>query len=133
MILMILFGLVPLRKKLSMSKFKVDWSGGYPNLCSGVWTISYDGNDFILPDDKMKEPMGTAKEYDSWCFSDNWSEEWDSTYFGEEAGDWIMSNISWITPNFQRLNIPETLETYGLLYEEIKVYDWQLGSCGGCI
>lgn len=43
----------------------VKWSGKYPNLCSGTWTIKIDSIELPIPEAKIKEHMFTFKEYDS--------------------------------------------------------------------
>ena len=51
-------------------KVEANWSGGYPNLCSGKWTLFIDGKDMSdkIPKDLINEPMYTNGIYPSWQF-----------------------------------------------------------------
>ena len=44
--------------------------GGYPNLCSGEWTLFIDGKDMSnkIPKDLRNEPMNTKDIYSSWRY-----------------------------------------------------------------
>jgi hypothetical protein len=50
--------------------FTVNWTGSYPNLCSGVWETTYNGESVLLPEDKISSDMDTSGTYSSWYFED---------------------------------------------------------------
>lgn len=106
-------------------KFTVEWTGSYPNLCSGEWKITYEGKPVKLSKELAKDCMNTAGTYSSWHFED-WSEVFEDYSDGLEFDEWIAANpwVSAITKDK-----PEQME----LYWKIQEKDWRHGSCGGCI
>lgn len=120
--------------------FKVEWSGGYPNLCSGEWTIFYNDIKLTIPVqdedsyyNRRTEDMGTAGEYSRWYFDENYSEETEYYQDGLECGDWIVDNKDWLDEMFDEHKIPKGFFTYHQLFKAIQEQDWRSGSCGGCI
>lgn len=120
---------------INESKIYVNWSGRYPNLCSGQWTIKIDNMHLPIPEYFISSPMNTCGTYQSWHFESNWSEVWDSY---DDGSDWFHEN-DWLHYAFECL-----AEGYNLIwtgdrnilreiYEEITEKDWRSGSCGGCI
>ena len=59
-------------EKHEMKKFKTEWTGSYPSLCSGVWKLYVDGKDKsdLIPEDLRNYPMETAGMYQTWHFED---------------------------------------------------------------
>ena len=79
-------------------KVEAKWSGSYPCLCSGEWTLFIDGKDLSdkIPKDLINEPMYTNGVYSSWRFGSDWEEEWDNYEDGLECEDWIKENKEWL-------------------------------------
>ena len=46
-------------------KVEANWSGSYPNLCRGEWTLLIDGKNVSdkIPKDLRNEPMNTKSVY----------------------------------------------------------------------
>ena len=55
-------------------KIDVDWTGSYPNLCSGKWIIKIDEKQISIPSALINSSMGTFKSYETWYFDEDWSE-----------------------------------------------------------
>lgn len=72
-------------------KVEAKWSGSYPCLCSGEWTLFIDEKDVSdkILKDLRNEPMNTKDVYSSWRFGSDWEEEWDNYEEGLECEDWI--------------------------------------------
>lgn len=117
-----------------MAEIYVDWTGSYPNLCSGKWIITIDG---IKLTGIEKEEFGTLnEEYSSWHF-ENWSEVFESYEDGMDLDTWIQvlktDDINGLHASLQRHGIKITDELLSELYKKIQGQDWRQGSCGGCI
>ena len=115
-----------------------EWSGKYPCLCSGRWTIYIDKMELVLPELKYGSEMNTCGTYSRWHFDDNYSEVFENYEDGLDYDEWIKEN-KWLNYCVQCL-----AEFYSLdycysdtllrnIYEEINNNDWRHGSCGGCI
>jgi hypothetical protein len=117
-----------------MNKIKVNWTGKYPNLCSGKWEITFNEIKMIVPSAFINSSMGTAGNYQSWHF-ENWSEVFESYDDGLEYGEWIKLNIGWIKAMFESAGVISivTSEDIYNLYSGIQSKDWRNLSCGGCI
>lgn len=116
-----------------MSEIYVEWTGGYPNLCSGKWIITIDG---IKLTNIGKEDFGTLGEYSSWHF-ENWNEVFESYEDGMDLDTWIQvlktDDINGLYASLQRHGIKITDELLSELYTHIQGQDWRHSSCGGCI
>lgn len=105
------------------------WSGSYPNLCSGEWTLIVDGKDVSdkIPNNLRNSEMNTYGSYQSWHFDENYSEVFENYHDGLECDEWIKANKDWI----------DTISTdYGVqvdIFHAINASDWRHGSCIGCI
>lgn len=97
-------------EKVNPVKIEVEWSGQYPILCMGKWSLHIDGNDAtnLIPDHLISSEMNTVST-DSF-------EEWRKEY--PECSDWIM-----VFPDDVRHQI----------YEKIKEKDFIKHTCGGCL
>lgn len=117
-----------------MAEIYVDWTGSYPNLCSGKWIITIDG---IKLTGIEKEEFGTLNEYSSWHFNEDWLEEFDHYEDGLGLDDWVQevktNDINGLYASLKRHGIKVTDELLSELYNRIKEQDWRHGSCGGCI
>jgi hypothetical protein len=116
-------------------EIKVEWTGKYPNLCSGRWIITANDKHLTIPSAFVNSNMGTFKDYNTWSFGDDWLEVWDSYPDGDEFEIWIFNNRSWIYEAFKSAGLVDelTFEDLRTLYNEINKQDWRHNSCGGCI
>lgn len=112
--------------------FSVEWTGSYPNYCVGEWIIKYNGQLLELPKRSNKH-MNTYGEYRTWYWGDNGIEVWEEYSDGLGEDEWIIDNLNWLIPLFDRYSIPKTRENYQDLYKKIQDQDFRTNSCGGCI
>lgn len=101
------------------------WSGSYPSLCFGDWSLTIDDKDYtsMIPEKLATRPMGTFGEYSQWHFTDDWDEKWETYEDGLDFPEWECIN-SWVN------DIPAP---NNLIYEAFQKEDWRYNSCGGCI
>lgn len=107
---------------------EANWSGSYPCLCFGTWTLHVNGKDVsnLIPKDLRESPMNTYGTYQSWHFED-WMEVFEDYTDGLECEDWIEENNEWLS------NITNDKEIKESIYYAIQEKDFRTGSCGGCI
>lgn len=112
-----------------MMSVEANWSGEYPCLCNGAWTLIVNGVDVSdkIPEDLRNSSMNTYGIYHSWHFDDRMLEEFDFYEDGLTCKDWIEENDYWLS------SITDDYDTKLLIYYEISVSDFRNGSCGGCI
>lgn len=108
---------------------KAKWSGSFPCLCSGKWTLEVNGEDVseLIPEGLRTSEMNTYGTYYSWHFDENFSEFFEYYVDGLECDEWIMENKYWLD------TITEDYDTQVEIFNAINVEDWRTGSCGGCI
>lgn len=104
------------------------WSGSYPCLCFGEWTLKIDGKDVSkkIPEDLRKSSMNTYGTYQSWHFED-WMEVFEGYDDGLDCGEWIEENAYWLNTIAGDYSVQEKI------YHAINAEDFRSGSCGGCI
>jgi hypothetical protein len=109
--------------------FEVSWSGKYPSLCCGEWTILRYGVDVssFIPDELRHAPMNTYGTYWYWYFTDDWDTEEEDYTDGLKETDWIEENREWLK------NICASDFEMSALFHAIQKKDWREESCGGCI
>ena len=118
-------------------KIEVEWTGGYPNLCSGNWIIKINGvqidDEVGVYDSVLKSEMATAGSYSSWHFED-WSEVFEDYDDGYEFAMWKKQpSIKKLFGLIENQDIVLSKDDMRNLYESIQEKDWRSGSCGGCI
>ena len=100
------------------------WTGRYPNLCRGEWTLIINHADYSdkIPEDKRCAPMGTYGIYqvNTWGIDD---EVHYSYTDGLHYRQWIRQN-KWV------LKLPAKPHD---VYAAFQAADWRPQSCGGCI
>lgn len=104
-----------------------EWSGGFPNLCSGEWTLYHYGKKVDVEIPFQNEPANTCGEYQEWYFNGDWEEEWGYYEDGLFENEWIEENIEYLK------KITKDQVQYPYIYLAFKYNDWRYGSCGGCI
>ena len=104
------------------------WSGSYPCLCNGEWTLKVDGKNVSkkIPDDLRESSMNTYGIYQSWHFED-WMEVFEDYEDGLDCEEWIEENDEWLSEITTDYSIKEQIFT------AIQSEDFRSGSCGGCI
>lgn len=102
-----------------------EWSGKWPNLCCGSWSLSIDGMDYTyrIPEEKRNSPMNTRKQYSYWHFAPDYDEVWEEFLEGLTLSEWVEEN-----PWVKELPAPPAK-----VYNAFLIQDWQYGTCGGCI
>lgn len=102
------------------------WSGSYPCLCSGEWTLLVDGEDVSskIPKKLRKLPMNTFGSYLSCDVSE---EVWEEYQAGLECDEWITKNKAWLD------TITKDHSVQSDIFYAFSASDWRPGSCGGCI
>ncbi len=105
------------------------WSGSYPCLCLGEWTLKVDGADVSkkIPKYLRKSPMNTYGTYSSWHLNEDYIEEFEDYQDGLECSEWIEENKEWLD------NISTDRKIQEEIYYAINSVDFRSGSCGGCI
>ncbi|MGF6375044.1 hypothetical protein M2140_000078 [Clostridiales Family XIII bacterium PM5-7] len=109
-------------------KYVAEWTGCYPALCAGEWTLEEDGIDIskMIPEDLRNSPMYTFGEYSQWEFID-WQEQFSDYVDGLNCQEWVEENFEWLS---KITTHKSEMEDIFLAFQE---EDWRSGSCGGCI
>ena len=104
------------------------WSGSYPCLCYGKWTLIVNDKDVSdkIPEDLRDSSMNTYGTYQTWHF-ENCLEVFEDYTSGLDCYDWIKENKKWLD------EITTELDTQKEIYQAINEQDFRSGSCGGCI
>lgn len=104
------------------------WSGAYPCLCSGSWTLFVNGKNVTrhIPKDLKYSSMNTAGIYQSWHFEDQ-QEVFDDYMDGLECDEWITENKKWLN------KITSDADIQKEIFYAIQKQDFRALSCGGCI
>jgi hypothetical protein len=107
---------------------KAEWSGSYPNLCRGTWTLEVDGKDVshLIPEKLRHSDMHTLGIYEKWHFED-WDEVFESYMNGLECDEWVADNKYWLD------TITTDVDVQNAIFHAIQIHDWRPCSCGGCI
>ena len=106
-----------------------EWSGSYPCLCSGEWSLYLDGINVSekIPKDLRTKDMGTFGEYQTWHFNEDFIEEFGSYTDGFSCDEWIEKNKYWLD------GITTDEDKQKLIFLAIQKEDFRENSCGGCI
>lgn len=108
-----------------MAEWDARWSGCWPNLCSGEWTLYRDGEKVDVEIPFQGTPADTFGVYSRWYFV-GWIENFEDYESGMEAEQWCDCYGDWLS-SFA----PE--EEWEAVYEAFQCEDWRYGSCEGCI
>lgn len=112
-----------------MSEWRTEWTGSYPNLCSGVWHLYKDDVEVYNPfkdEDGYGVPADTYGMYSGWYFDGNYMEMFYDYEDGLSEKAWIDEHKEWLS------NIADEEEWFDIYYA-FQANDWRYGSCGGCI
>ena len=107
---------------------KVNWTGQFPNLCRGEWSLEVDGEDYseLVPfnDDTWgAEEADTYGVYTRYDGDGNYKEYED----GMEENEWIAENKQWLS------KITTETGVWLQIYKAFQEKDWRHSSCGGCV
>lgn len=110
-------------------KVEAKWSGSYPCLCFGKWTLIVNNIDVsnLIPKELRESSMNTYGTYSSWYFTGSWEVQTEYYEDGLYCEDWIKENKNWLDKISTDNSIQEQI------YEAINKQDFRSGSCGGCI
>ena len=111
-----------------INEFRAEWSGRYPTLCFGEWSLYKNGEDIseYIPEELRDSHMNTAGDYSEWYF-DDWMEEFGDYGDGLSRDMWIRKNMEWLK------QFCDTEEDFESVYETFNESDFRPNSCGGCI
>ena len=93
----------------------VNYTGRYPNLCSGVLTLEIDGTEYTFGP-SWKEPKPDFDRF--WCSGGRITKNY-KTY----SGEWQI-NVN---------NLPEQFRKYATEIDDVFNSNIEWGCCGGCI
>lgn len=116
------------------------WSGAWPCLCFGEWSLfKPDGteidpktipfNDYVYEDGEWwsdPTPAYTEGEYETWYFGEDYLEEWETYKDGYCCDIWIEKNREWL----ESIADPSEFED---IYKAFQENDFRNNSCGGCV
>jgi len=116
-----------------MNDIQIEYTGVYPNLCSGEWIVTVNDKKINIGDQSQGE-KDTYISYSTWHF-EGWIDVWDDHEDGLEFSEWCQSETGQTILGFIQKEIDNDL-TYDEkidIYGQIQDQDYRTGSCGGCI
>jgi hypothetical protein len=108
-----------------MTKYYAEWSGSYPCLCSGEWTLFIDDEPCKVEIPFQGDCADTFGTYEEWHF-ENWIEVFEDYECGMHCDDWCNEYQDYLEKVAPKSDWP-------LVFEAFQANDWRHGSCGGCI
>ena len=108
------------------NKWYADWSGSWPCLCSGIWTLYKNGEKVDTQIPFEEDDAGTYGEYYAWHFDEDYCEEFDLYYDGMNAEAWIKEYRDWLSTFADE-------DEFEDIFEAFQARDFRSNSCGGCI
>ena len=111
------------------NKFQAEWSGSFPTLCYGEWSLYKNGEDIseYIPEGLRTSHMNTEGIYSRWHFNSDWIEEFYEYKDGISCDIWIKENMEWLK------KFCDTEEDFESVYRAFNKSDFRPNSCGGCI
>ena len=106
--------------------YRTEWSGNYPCLCHGEWTLLKNEIEIPEPIPFQGQPANTLGLYSEWHFDDNWCEQFEDYEDGLPCSEWIeqyQDYLSKIAPS----------NDWEKVFAAFQKNDWRYNSCGGCI
>lgn len=99
----------------------VSYTGGYPNLCSGILTLKIDGKEVKFGWDYLGLEKDNCQKYflPFWCSGGGCYSDWSGAYQNEWRFDFD--------------DIPEKYQKYADEIAEVFNENVPWGCCGGCI
>lgn len=109
-----------------MTKYYAEWSGRYPCLCSGEWTLFIDDKPCKVEIPFQNDCADTFGTYEEWHFDENWCEVFDDYECGMQCDDWCNEYRDYLEKVAPKSDWP-------LVFGAFQANDWRHSSCGGCI
>lgn len=109
-----------------MNAYSAIWSGEYPNLCYGFWTLYKNGEPMKTDIPFAETDAETYGTYSRWSFNSDWEEEWEEYEDGLSCAEWIMKYKDWLSSIAPK-------DDWENIYNAFTVEDFRRGECGGCI
>ena len=103
------------------------WSGSYPCLCHGEWTLYHNGEEIYVEIPFQNEPADTFGEYIEWYFDEDYIENEKYYEDGLDEEEWIKENIEYLK------QVTDDNKQYEYIYKAFQENDWRYGSCMGCV
>lgn len=103
------------------------WSGSYPCLCFGEWTLYHNGKKIDVEIPFQNEPANTYNEYAQWHFGEDYIENEKYYEDGLDEEEWIKENIEYLK------QVTDDNKQYEYIYDAFQENDWRYGSCMGCV
>ena len=110
-----------------MSVWKAEWSGKYPCLCSGKWTLYRDGEIVNVEIPFQETNANTFGIYNKWYFDEDYNDIWFSYEDGYKFEDWKNFYQDFLS------KLTQDEQEWEKIYLAFASNDWRLSSCGGCI
>lgn len=110
---------------MSKNIWAAEWSGCWPNLCSGYWTLYKNDKKVNVKIPFEEDCADTFGEYMSWHFED-WEEVFEPYGDGLHCDAWIVKNENWLKTIADENEFED-------IYAAFQAEDFRPGSCGGCI
>lgn len=108
-----------------MTKYYTEWTGRYPNLCYGEWTLFINNKPCEVEIPFQGNPADTFGTYSEWWF-ENWNEVFGDYEDGMYCEKWCEKYKDYLAKVAPESDWPD-------VYEAFQENDWRHGSCGGCI
>lgn len=103
------------------------WSGSYPCLCFGEWTLYHNGEKIDVEIPFQNEPANTYNKYAQWHFGEDYIENEKYYEDGLDEEEWIKENIEYLK------QVTDDNKQYEYIYDAFQENDWRYGSCMGCV
>ena len=107
-----------------MAEWRTEWTGSYPNFCSGEWHLYKDDEE--VENIFGSHPAGTLGTYSEWFFDDGYLETWRDYRDGMGEKVWVRQNKDWLKKIADEEDFPK-------IYKAFQENDWRYSCCGGCI
>lgn len=108
------------------NEYRAEWTGCYPTLCYGDWTLYKNEIEITEPIPFQGNPANTHGFYSQWYFDEDWCEQFEDYEDGLLCTEWCEENkdyLSKIAPS----------SDWNKIYAAFQEFDWRHGECGGCI
>lgn len=109
-----------------MNTYTAEWSGCYPCLCSGEWTLFKNGEKVSVEIPFKKSPANTFGVYSEWYFNEHYCEEFEDYEDGLACDAWCNEYRDYLKKVAPKSDWP-------LIFAAFQAKDWRHNMCGGCI
>ena len=109
-----------------MNTYTAEWTGRYPCLCSGEWTLFKNGEKVNVEIPFQGSCAGTSGTYEEWHFDENWCEVFEDYEDGLACDAWCNKYRDYLAKVAPKSDWTQ-------IFMAFSRNDWRHGSCGGCI